>query len=114
MAKKKAEKPVVVEEQSNELCPNCERIILESGRKDSIDDLMTNETEVDFATALTFLKEGRTVRRKSTGREFVLRKNPHDSNKSLALATVDYDDKVQAFWTATNEELLADDWIVVK
>jgi hypothetical protein len=112
MARKKKEE--VVAEPSNELCPNCERIILESGRKDSIEDLIKNGTQIEFATALGLLKEGHTVRRVSTGREYVLRVNPYDANKAQGLATVDENDNVTAFWTLTPDELLADDWIVVK
>lgn len=113
MARKKEVKPVV-EEQSNELCPNCERIILEAGRKDSIQDLIKNKTEMMFEDVLPFCKEGHEIGRVSTGRRFVLRTNPFDINKAKGFATVDENDKVTAFWTLTPEELLADDWIVVK
>jgi hypothetical protein len=108
MARKKAvEKP-------KELCPECEQLILERGKVDSIEEMIANETEFDGGQAVTYLKLGHKARRKSNDRVFSLRVNPHDPAKLKAFATVDENDKVKAFWTLSIEELLADDWIIVK
>lgn len=101
------------------LCENCEKVMEVVGAFGlTTEEMKEQQAEFDFALAISFLKEGERIARKSWNGEvkyiyLVQQKADFEKEVTAKIAMKCIDNTVSIGYVASMEDILAENWILV-